>query len=87
MFLLWSNIFSEVWAVIQLWVVLVPHHTCAGTWAQRGDVVRGREVQRGPGDVHHLVVIVVAGVVEAIDAPGPVSGVLHDSESCTQGDT
>ena len=61
-------------------MVRAHNYTCAGTWAERRDVVRGGEVQRGSGDVHHLVVIVVAGV-KAIEAPGPVPGVLHDNEA------
>lgn len=58
--------------------LLLSNNTCAATCAQRRDVVCGGEVQRGSGDVHHLVVvIIVTGVMKAVKAPGAVAGVFH----------
>lgn len=60
--------------------------TCLCVWvltrAEWGDIVRAGEVQRGAGDVHHVVIVVVTGVMEAIEAPVAVARVLSHSEPC-----
>lgn len=52
------------------------------TRTERGDIVRAGEVQCGPRDVHHVVIIVVTGVMKAIEAPVAVARVLPHSEAC-----
>lgn len=52
------------------------------TRAERGVIVRAGEVQCGPRDVHHVVIIVVTGVLKAIEAPVAVARVLPHSEPC-----
>lgn len=56
--------------------------TCAWqlTRAEWGDIVRAGEVERGPGDVHHVVI--VAGGVQAVEAPAAVARVLPHPEAC-----
>lgn len=54
---------------------------CAPTRAERGHVGAG-EVQCGSGDVHHVVIVVVTRVMEAIEAFGAESGVLLHFEPC-----
>lgn len=55
---------------------------CKLTRTERGDIVRAGEVQRGPRDVHHVVIIVVTGEMKAIEAPVAVPRVLPHSEPC-----
>lgn len=52
------------------------------TWAERGDVICSGKVQCGSRDVHHLVIVVVAGVMEAVESAATVSGVFHNSRGC-----
>lgn len=69
-----------------------PTHTSGGsimtahvwklTRTERGHVVGAGEVQCGPRDVHHVVIIVVTGGVKAIEAPVAVARVLPHSEPC-----
>lgn len=56
----------------------------AVTWAERGHVVRGGEVKRGSCNVHHIVIIIVTRVMEAVKAPRAVAGVFHPFKACSQ---
>lgn len=57
-------------------------HVWKLTRTERGDIVCAGEVQRGPRDVHHVVIIVVTGGMKAIEAPVAVARVLPHSEPC-----
>ena len=61
---------------------------CVCVWkltrTERGDIVCAGEVQCGPRDVHHVVIIVVTGVMKAIEAPVAEARVLPHSEPCEE---
>lgn len=54
-----------------------PGSTSALTWAERRDIIRGGEVQSSSSDVHHVIIIIIAGVMESLKAPCAVPRVFH----------